>query len=60
MRNAARKVIAPSNRSVGRVLRVWVVVLDAAAPRYTCSGWGGPADGRGGEKGRDFRAEVEE
>ncbi len=51
MRNAASKVITPSNRSMGAVLRVWaVVVLDAAAPGYACSGWGGPGDG---EKGRE-------
>jgi hypothetical protein len=29
------------------------VVLDAAAPRYACCGWGGPSDGHGREKGSE-------
>jgi hypothetical protein len=38
-----------SNRSIAAALYEWaVVVLEALAPGYACSGWGGPGDGRGG------------
>ena len=42
-----------SNRSMGAVLCTWAVeVLEAAAPGYACSGWGGMGDGRGGKEER--------
>lgn len=53
MRDAARKVVAQSNRSTGVVLCAWaVVVLEAVAPGYAWS-WGGLGDGRGGKKARE-------
>jgi hypothetical protein len=36
---------------MGAVLCAWaVVVLEAAVPRYACSGWSGPDNGHGGKE----------
>ena len=44
-------VTTPSKRSMGAVLCAWaVVVLEAAVPRYACSGWSGPDNGHGGKE----------
>ena len=53
-RGASIAVHMSSKRSMRMVLGAWaVVVLDAAAPRYACCGWGGPSDGHGREKGSE-------
>ena len=50
-RGASIVVITPSKRSMGAVLCAWaVVVLEAAVPRYACSGWSGPDNGHGGKE----------
>ena len=52
-RGASIAVPAPSDRSMGSALYEWaVVVLEAVAPGYACSGWGGPGDARGGAEER--------
>ena len=51
-RGASIAVHTSSKRSMRTVLGAWaLVVMDAAAPRYACCGWGGPSDGHGREKG---------